>query len=248
MVFDGDCNFCTLWIHRWHQSTVERVEYIAFQDPHVASRFPELSREKFEAAVHFIEPDGAVYSGAEAVFRSLAANPARAWLRRCYETIPVFSSATEWAYRFVAEHRTLFSALTRFSWGRHVDRPTHSLTRWTFLRALGAIYLVAFLSLWMQIGGLVGHNGILPVRQTMSSAAQQLNAQGIGLGRFRLVPTLCWFSTSDGFLQFQCAAGASLAVLLLIGVAPAPCLALRGILALLRDSARPLRPERRHRP
>jgi hypothetical protein len=38
------------------------------------------------------------------------------------------------------------------------------------------------------------------------------------------VPTLCWFSASDGFLKLHCAAGAALALLLLLGIAPAPCL------------------------
>ena len=35
--------------------------------------------------------------------------------------------------------------------------PSWFLSRWLFLRLLGLIYLVAFLSLWVQIDGLVGH-------------------------------------------------------------------------------------------
>jgi hypothetical protein len=45
---------------------------------------------------------------------------------------------------------------------------------------------------------------------------------GIGIDRYRLMPTLCWISASDGFLHFQCAAGVVLAVLLIAGVAPLP--------------------------
>ena len=60
----------------------------------------------------------------------------------------------------------------------------------------------------------------------MSAAKQQFDAQGIGLERFHLLPTLCWFDSSDNFLNFQCAAGTVLAVLLILGIAPAPCLAL----------------------
>ena len=48
------------------------------------------------------------------------------------------------------------------------------------------IYLVAFVSLWTQISGLIGHDGILPADQFMSAAAQQCDLQGIGLDRYYL--------------------------------------------------------------
>ena len=32
MVFDGDCNFCTLWIRRWQQMTGDAVDYLPSQD------------------------------------------------------------------------------------------------------------------------------------------------------------------------------------------------------------------------
>ena len=94
------------------------------------------------------------------------------------------------------------------------------------------IYLIAFVSLWTQISGLIGHNGILPTGQFMAAAGQQCDARGIGLERYRLLPTLCWFNASDGFLHFQCATGSILATLLIIGIAPAPCLGLLWLLYL----------------
>jgi predicted DCC family thiol-disulfide oxidoreductase YuxK len=226
LVFDGNCNFCTLWIRRWQQITGDAVDYLPSQDANVAIQFPEISRERFQTSVQLIETDGAVYSGAEAVFRLLAKNPKRQWPLRAYESSPASANITEWAYRFVARHRIFFSRLTRWSWGKHVELPDYFLTRWIFLRALGAIYLIAFVSLWTQIGGLIGHNGILPTDQFMSAVQQQCDVQGIGLERFHLLPTLCWFDSSDGFLNFQCAAGIAFAILLIVGVAPAPCLAL----------------------
>jgi len=232
MVFDGDCNFCTLWVRRWQQMTGDSVDYLPAQDARIPAQFPEIPREQFDTAVQLIETDGAVYSGAEAVFRTLAYCPNRKWLLRTYEGSPAFASITEWAYRLVAKNRTFFSRLTRWFWGRHVEQPTYFLTRWIFLRALGVIYLVAFISLWTQISGLIGHNGILPADRFMSAASQQCDLQGIGLDRFRLLPTLCWLDSSDGFLHFQCAAGAGLAILLIIGIAPAPCLALLWLLYL----------------
>ena len=99
--------------------------------------------------------------------------------------------------------------------------PTHSLARWLFLRALGAVYLVAFLSLWVQVAGLIGSRGILP-------AATFLDWVGARTGpeRYRLLPTLFWLSPTDGCLHFLCGGGAALSVLLILGVAPMPVLLL----------------------
>jgi predicted DCC family thiol-disulfide oxidoreductase YuxK len=36
-VFDGDCNFCTLWVRRWQQMTGDSVDYLPAQDPHIAA-------------------------------------------------------------------------------------------------------------------------------------------------------------------------------------------------------------------
>jgi predicted DCC family thiol-disulfide oxidoreductase YuxK len=232
MVYDGDCNFCTLWIRRWQQLTGDKVEYLPAQDPRVRRQFPEIPGKEFDTAVQLIETDGTVYSGAEAVFRTLAQNPARSRLLRTYESSPAFMGFTEWAYRLVAQNRTLFSRLTRWFWGRHVEQPAYLLTRWLFLRALGVIYLIAFISLWTQIDGLIGHHGILPVDRFMTGARQQCDLQGIGLDRFRLLPTFCWLDASDNSLHWQCAAGVILAGLLFAGICPAPCLALLWLLYL----------------
>ena len=113
MIYDGDCNFCSLWVHRWQHATGGQVEYLPFQDPRVAAQFPELPREQFESAVQLIEPDGAVFSSAEAVFRALARNPRRQWLLDWHNHSPAFARVAGWSYHFVARHRTFFSMLTR---------------------------------------------------------------------------------------------------------------------------------------
>jgi len=232
MIYDGDCNFCARWIHRWQITTGDRLEFIPFQDSRVPARFPELPRGQFETAVQLIETDGRVYGGAEAVFRALAHNPHEDWLLDWYERSPLFAHTTEWGYRLVARHRVFFSTLTRLAWGRQLDPPTYSLVRSVCLRSLGLIYLVAFVSLWVQIIGLVGRQGIQPASSAMAAIHLQADAQRLGVDRYHLVPTLCWFSTSDSFLRLQCAAGATLAVLLVAGVAPAPCLFLLWLIYL----------------
>jgi hypothetical protein len=58
---------------------------------------------------------------------------------------------------------------------RQPDR--YVVSRWLFLRLLGGINLVAFVSLWVQIQGLVGSRGILPAAEYVDSAGQQLGGR-----------------------------------------------------------------------
>ena len=98
------------------------------------------------------------------------------------------------------------------------DPTTYALSAWLFLRLLGLIYLGAFLSLARQIRGLAGRQGILPAGALLASCER------LGRRRFYRVPTLCWFSSSDGFLSGLCWSGVVLALLLAFDVAPLPAL------------------------
>src|SRR2546427_5011329 len=99
-----------------------------------------------------------------------------------------------------------------------VGAGNYVLSGWLFLRVLGLIYFAAFVSLGTQINGLVGSRGILPAHGFL------LAKQNWGPTRFLQIPTLGWWSASDGFLQFLCWGGAALALLLIAGVAPIPVL------------------------
>jgi hypothetical protein len=103
---------------------------------------------------------------------------------------------------------------------------TAARANWTFLRLLGFVYVVAFWSLSRQIDGLIGAAGILPAHAYMDSARTFVAAEHIGLDRFRLLPTLCWMSASDGFLRGLTFAGIGLGALLVAGVLPAVVLPL----------------------
>jgi len=85
-----------------------------------------------------------------------------------------------------------------------------------FLRALAAIYAIAFLSLWTQVSGLIGHNGILPAHYYLEVARRQLGAEA-----FWLLPTLGWLNASDAFWQGVCICGALLGLLGLAGLGSA---------------------------
>ncbi len=225
VIFDGDCHFCRRWIERWRELTQGAVEYAPFQE--AADRFSEIPREDFEQALHFIDKDGTVHRGAAAVFRSLGSVRTGRALIWCYDHVPGFAPITEVFYRMVARQRILASFFTRLFWGHDVRRPTYFKSRDLFVRSLGAIYLIAFVSLWLQIDGLVGEQGILPIGQHLQLARGQL-----GPDAFFLFPTLCWFSSSDAFLHFLCGAGAIISVLLMAGLGPVLCLSLLFVLYL----------------
>ena len=76
---------------------------------------------------------------------------------------------------------------SRWLVGAADGKSSYELTRWVFLRALGVIYLIAFLSLWPQLRGLIGPQGILPAQDLLAAARRQLGGE-----RFHLVPTLFW--------------------------------------------------------
>jgi len=100
------------------------------------------------------------------------------------------------------------------------QRDTYATANWLFLRLLGVVYLFAFWSLAQQVIGLIGHDGILPAAEYIASVREFADASGIGVDRYRLVPTLCWFGTSDLFLQALPLAGVALAAVLIAGIAP----------------------------
>src|SRR5689334_10537298 len=104
---------------------------------------------------------------------------------------------------------------------------TYTLSRWVFLRALGVIFLIAFVSLWVQVKGLIGSQGILPARELLTAVQAQL-----GGDRFRMLPTVFWLGSSDAALQLACALGATCSVLLIADVAPGPMLVILWLLYL----------------
>ena len=104
-------------------------------------------------------------------------------------------------------------------------RDSYVLSRAIFLRALGAIYLIAFVSLVVQVDGLIGSRGILPAADFLAAVRHDHPELG-PLGRLFELPTLCWISASDGFLAFLCYGGIVLSALLILGLAPSPVLVL----------------------
>ena len=79
---------------------------------------------------------------------------------------------------------------------------SYFIGRWLFLRLLGMVYLIAFVSLWVQIEGLVGSDGILPVGDYLDLVGERAGAD-----RYWQVPTLLWLGDGNFALHLLCAAG-----------------------------------------
>jgi predicted DCC family thiol-disulfide oxidoreductase YuxK len=214
MIWDGECHFCRRWIERWREMTAGDVDYATYQE--AADRFPEIPLEVFKRAIIFIEPDGETFFAAQAVYRSLACRFSRKWLAWSYDRMPGFAAISEIGYSFIARHRKFGSTVTRLFWGEDVRPPTYFWARRWFLRALGLIYLIAFVSLWVQEDGLFGSTGISPLNQFLPAVHEELGREA-----YLLLPTLCWFNSSNTFLHILCGGGVALSLLLVFGIAQA---------------------------
>jgi hypothetical protein len=187
------------------------VRYAPSQE--VGSEFPQVSKEEFAAAAKLILPDREVRSGAHAVFSALAYAPGRGHALWAYQRLPGCAAVAEAVYRLVARHRSIGYWVTRCLWGIPVRAATYRLSTWLFLRALGAIYLIAFASFGVQAAGLIGSRGILPVSAFLNDARAY-----VGTGSYRLVPTLLWLNSSDKTIQFIWMAGLLCSILLMVGL------------------------------
>lgn len=221
LLYDGDCGICRSWVAYWQMLTGDRVVYRPYQ--RAASDFPALAQkglapEDLAKAIYFVEPDGDIFSGAAATFRVLRDGGRGVW-DFLYRHLPGFAPISEAAYDFFARRRGLLAFVTHLLWGKKLEPPRYALTSFLFLRCFGAIYVAAFLSLALQICGLVGHDGLLPVAPYLADAHQ-----GWGASAFWRLPTLFWFNASDAALLGAALLGAFCGLLILINVFVRPAL------------------------
>jgi hypothetical protein len=89
------------------------------------------------------------------------------------------------------------------------------MVRWIFLRGLAVIVFLAFLSLYVQILGLIGSDGIIPIAPALDGANVSSNLQG-----FLKLPTITWWFNSDTALVALCWTGMIFSVLLFVDLVP----------------------------
>jgi hypothetical protein len=165
----------------------------------VGEQYPQIPKEDFSKSVQLVRADGSVASGARAVFETLG-----------HEKL--YFSWSEPVYRVIARYRDFFYHLTKWTFGTQIEPARFALTSWIFVRILAVIYAIAFGSLSVQITGLLGAHGILPVGEYLKAVAEQTGAM-----RFYFVPTVFWINASDAALQAVCYAGVAIAIAVLVG-------------------------------
>jgi hypothetical protein len=83
------------------------------------------------------------------------------------------------------------------------------LSRFVFLRALGGLYIVAFLAFALQFKPLIGADGLLPAARYLDVVRENFPSP---LSRFWAAPTAFWLSCSDLALASAAWAGAALSL------------------------------------
>ena len=96
-----------------------------------------------------------------------------------------------------------------------------------FLRLLGVIYLIAFASIGVQIEGLIGSQGILPISERLLAFAADN-----GYERYFKFPTLFWLNSSDAALNGAVIAGCIAALLIIFQRMSRPALIVAFVLYL----------------
>ncbi|MDQ8181094.1 DCC1-like thiol-disulfide oxidoreductase family protein [Pelagicoccus sp. SDUM812005] len=106
LVWDGDCGFCKRCVRTWRRWTKGAIDDCTYQ----SGGYPKTGpyRPDFQKRIYLFEPNGYIYSGAAAAFRSLQSARLR-FLDRWYRSSPRFAALSERAYAFVAKHRSAFS-------------------------------------------------------------------------------------------------------------------------------------------
>jgi lipase maturation factor 1 len=110
------------------------------------------------------------------------------------------------------------------------DRPSVNIG-WLLFRALGLIYLTAFISFWSQAMGLIGANGIMPLVSSMHQLASEPTSNQ--LSTLLEYPTVFrWIGSSDLAIHGICFLGTTLSGLLVMNVWPRRCITTLWVLYL----------------
>lgn len=89
------------------------------------------------------------------------------------------------------------------------------LTRFIFVRALGGIYLVAFLGVWFQHNALFSSQGLLPAHVFLNHVKA---ASGSLSAAFFKLPTVFWFAISDTWMAILALVGVGLSAAVVLGL------------------------------
>ena len=108
--------------------------------------------------------------------------------------------------------------------GPDFSKPSILVGRWIWLRALGGIFFSAFYSLYFQIHGLIGPNGLLSAEAYLEAVRHM-----IGWKKYWYIPSLLWIDASDRALDVLVWTGLAASVAIIFNLWPRVSIAVAGI-------------------
>ena len=91
----------------------------------------------------------------------------------------------------------------------------YTLASGIFIRCIGVIYLIAFISFLVQYEGLIGSGGIAPLDRYLDSLRLNLGSKA-----YWLVPCINWLNSTEIFLYWQLVISIVFSILLIMGILP----------------------------
>ena len=118
LIYDGDCDFCRVWLGYAQALLGDDVEWIPSRE--IGDRFAEIARAEFTRAVVFASSSGEVSRGAEAIWKLLALSQHHRWALWLYRRFPPFAALSDAIYGYVAKHRDRALVLARLTFGSEI--------------------------------------------------------------------------------------------------------------------------------
>jgi predicted DCC family thiol-disulfide oxidoreductase YuxK len=219
LYWDADCNFCRRWIGRWNEATGDAVEYQTLQG--APAQIVEAAGGIPFQRVVLRRVDGTLATGAAAALEAVSEGGCGGRLVHRFAMAAPFRALAERAYSLVATHRGICSKLTDLLWGPDLRRPTYQISGYLFPRLVGLVFVFAFISLWVQIDGLAGSRGILPVAAHLQEIKNHFAMSGAPHQAWLQVPSFLWFGAGDTALHLWLGVGTLASLLLVLGWFPA---------------------------
>ncbi|MGA9521901.1 MAG: DUF393 domain-containing protein [Myxococcaceae bacterium] len=103
VLYDGECRFCSKAARQLRSLTAGEVMLLSFRDPGVLQRFPGITEEACNKAMHFVRSDGRVFKGAEAAVQALRGR----WFGKAAYVyyVPGIRQVSDAVYAVIARYR-----------------------------------------------------------------------------------------------------------------------------------------------
>ena len=106
IIYDGECNFCVSGIQQiQRKDRADQFIYSPRQMPDLHSVYPQLVEIQSNAGMRFINPDGRVYCGADAVYQIYRRLGMYRYITWIY-LLPVIRTLLKGAYLIISKNRS----------------------------------------------------------------------------------------------------------------------------------------------